>query len=250
MQVFQNIKLEKDIPIPLYYQLKKQVLELIENSELKNGDLLPAENELCELLDISRPTVRQAFKELVSEGYLQRFKGKGTFVATPKVEERFLSKLEPFNQEMLSKGMKPSTKVLDLRVLKGLGKANEKLKIPMDSEIIYLSRLRFADNIPLVYVETHLPFKDFSKLMDVDFEQHSLYESLEKIYAIRVNRVHREIEAANAKRKEAELLNISINKAFCLVETTAFSDNYPNPIEYSVARYGGDYNKFTVEIYR
>lgn len=250
VQVFSAIKLDKAVPIPLYYQLKRQLLALIEDSTLKDGDMLPAENELCELLQVSRPTIRQAFGELVAEGYLHRYKGKGTFVAKPKVEDRFLSKLESFNQEMLAKGLTPHTKVLGLEKLYGPHEANERLGIPLDEPLIHLSRLRSADRVQLVYVETYLPYDRYEKLMQVDFSTTSLYEALETIYHVRVNRVRREIEAVNARRKEAELLQIAQNKALCLVKTSAYADDLPLPVEFSIARYQGDHNKFSVEIYR
>lgn len=248
-QALKAIRLEKDVPIPLYYQLKKQILALIEDSTLKNGDMLPAENELCELLDVSRPTIRQAFGELVAEGYLLRYKGKGTFVAKPKVEDRFFSKLESFNNEMLAKGMTPRTEVLGLERIDSFAQASEKLGLRPDAPLIRLSRLRYADDVCLVYVETYLPYEYYKELMDVDFHTNSLYESLERLHGVRVNRVIREIEAVNARYKEAELLNIAPNKAICLVKTVAFAES-PHPVEYSVARYRGDLNKFSVEIHR
>jgi GntR family transcriptional regulator len=99
-----------------------------------------------------------------------------------------------------------------------------------------------------VYVETFLPFEQYQKLMEVDFTVHSLYQSLEKIYHVRVNRVRREIEAINARRKEAELLQITQNKALILVKTLASSDDTLLPVEFSIARYRGDRNKFSVDI--
>jgi GntR family transcriptional regulator len=244
------IKLDKNVPIPLYYQLKKQILAMIESSALKEGDMLPPESELCELLEISRPTIRQAFGELVIEGYLNRYKGKGTFVSTPKVAARFLSKLETFNDEMTAKGMKPRTEVLALEKLTGPHEAGERLGIPLDSPLIYLSRLRSADGVPLVFVETFLPYGQYAGLMDVDFENASLYDSLEKLFRVRVSRVQREIEAVNAKPKEADLLRIAKNRAISLVKTLAYSDSSPSPVEFSIARYRGDLNKFSVDIFR
>lgn len=67
-----RFKLNKDIPIPLYYQVKRMVLNEIANGNLKLGDKLPAEIEFCESLQISRPTVRLALNELVAEGILVR----------------------------------------------------------------------------------------------------------------------------------------------------------------------------------
>lgn len=249
-KLFRDIKLDKNIPIPLYYQLKKQVLLMIKESKLQEGDMLPPENELCALLDVSRPTIRQAFNELVLEGYLHRYKGKGTFISKPKVEERFFSKLESFNDEMRAKNMTPYTLVLSLEKIKGPHEANERLGLSLDAPLIYLGRVRSADNIPLVYVETYLPYEQYPQLMNIDFNEKSLYDSLEELCHVRVNRVRREIEAVNARRMEAELLKIAVNNAISLVKTVAYSEDSPLPVEFSVARYRGDLNKFSVDIYR
>jgi GntR family transcriptional regulator len=249
-QAFNTVRLDKNIPVPLYYQLKKQVLTLIENAVIREGDMLPTESELCEVLKVSRPTIRQAFNELVFEGYLNRHKGKGTFVSKPKVDERFFSKLETFQKEKLAKGLTPHTMVLSLTKHLGHHEANERLSLPLDAPLIYLRRLRSVDNVPLVYVETFLPYEQYKKLMNVDFGVHSLYDSFEKLYKVRVNRVRREIEAINAPRKEAELLQITKNKAVSLVKTVAYSDDSPTPVEFSIARYRGDRNKFSVDVYR
>jgi GntR family transcriptional regulator len=247
--LFNSVKLDKDIPIPLYYQLKRQIHSLIDTAVLKEGDMLPPENELCAFLDVSRPTIRQALSELVAEGLLNRYKGKGTFVSKPKVEERFFSKLESFNQEMISKGLSPSTKVFVLEKLPGPQEANERLNIALDAPLIHLSRLRLADNIPLVIVDTYLPFEQYGRLMKVNFAVNSLYDSLEKLCKVRINRVRREIEAINANAREAELLHITKNKALSFVKTVAYAGD-DLPVEFSIARYRGDMNKFTVDIYR
>ncbi|MDR3077050.1 MAG: GntR family transcriptional regulator [Synergistaceae bacterium] len=250
MQLLDSVKLDKNVPIPLYYQLKSQVLAMIGDGVLHEGDILPPENELCAALDVSRPTIRQAFSELVAEGYLNRYKGRGTFVSKPKLDARFLSKLETFNGEMASKGLEPRTAVLALERMFGPCDANERLNIPLNEPLIYLSRIRYADGVPLVYVETFIPYERYKRLMDVDLGENSLYDSLEKLYGVRVNRAEREIEAVNAKKSEADLLRIEKNKAISLVKTVAYSDGLLTPVEFSVARYRGDLNKFSVVTYR
>jgi GntR family transcriptional regulator len=212
--------------------------------------MLPPENELCELLKVSRPTIRQAFSELVNEGYLDRHKGKGTFVSKPKVDDRFFSKLESFNTEMISKGLTPHTDVITIKKIEGLHEANERLCIPLNAPVLYLSRLRSVDKIPLVYVETFLSFEKYDKIMNVDLTVNSLYESLEDIYHVRVSRVRREIEAINARHKEAELLQIARNRAISLVKTVSYSEDSVDPVEFSIACYRGDMNKFSIDVYR
>jgi len=248
--LFNEIKLDKDVPIPLYYQLKQQILAIIDSGRLREGDMLPPESEFCDMLSISRPTVRQSLNELVTDGYLTRSKGRGTFISKPKIEARFLSNLETFNNEMRAKNMTPRTEVLALNKITDVHEATEKLQIPSSTPLIYLSRLRLADESPIVYVETYLPYENFSKLLTIEFDEKSLYDSLEGLYGIRVNRVRREIEAVNAHRNEAELLKIAVNSAISLVKTVGYSQSFDGPVEYSVARYRGDMNKFSVEIYR
>jgi GntR family transcriptional regulator len=250
LRALDSIKLDKNIPIPLYYQLKNQVLAMIKDSTLKEGDILPPENELCVALDVSRPTIRQAFGELVAEGYLNRYKGRGTFVSKPKFDARFLSKLETFDDEMISKGLDPSTRLLKLERILGPCEANERLEISIDAPMIYLSRVRLADEMPLVFVETYLPYERYKALMEVDFTRNSLYDSLERLCGIRVNRAHREIESVNSRKAEADLLKIERSKAVSLVKTVSYSDDSPSPVEFSVARYSGDLSKFSVVTYR
>jgi GntR family transcriptional regulator len=262
--IIDSINLDKNVPIPLYYQLKKQILSQIEEGNIKEGELLPPEKDLCKVWNISRPTIRQAFAELVDEGFLNRYKGKGTFVSAPKINDRFFSKLESFHDEMVEKGFSPKTLVVKLEVINGPHEANEQLSISPNAPLIYLSRVRsvnssqkgipdiegYKPEVPLVYVETFMPYDEYKDLMLVDFSVNSLYDSLEKLYHMRINRVKREFVSVNAQKIEAEHLQISRNKALLLVKTVAFSANKSSPVEFSIARYRGDLNKFSVELSR
>ena len=246
---FGQYAVNKNTPIPLYYQLKIRISDMIENGDLSIGDMLPTENELCAYLRVSRPTVRQALSELVSEGLLMRKKGKGTFVSKPKVDVRFLQKLESFNTQMEQKGLHPFTKVLTVDVVSGNRRASEAFNLPIDAKLIHISRLRFGNDDPMVWVETYMPYDQFPMMVEQEYAQSSFYERLETLYHVRVLRVTREIEAVNANRQEAELLNIELGKALCLVKTLGFTEEGV-PAEYSVARYRGDRNKFSIELYR
>jgi GntR family transcriptional regulator len=75
------MKLDKRSTVPLYIQLKELLQERIRQQVYAPGQQIPSELVLCQELTLSRPTVRQAIAELVSEGLLVIVKGKGTFVA-------------------------------------------------------------------------------------------------------------------------------------------------------------------------
>ncbi len=244
-----NHMLDKNIPVPLYYQLKQIILNQIETGSLKIGDMLPTELQLCEEYGVSRQTIRQAFGELVHEGYLYRHKGKGTFVAKPKIEEHFFARLETYNDEMEKKGVVPSTKLLEAKVTDGISSVNEILGIPLREKLLVIRRLRFADGEPIVHLTTHLPASIFKGLEREDLETHSLYDLMETKYGRRMIRVSRVIEAVKATSADVTLLGMSKNDAVCFVRTTGYCEG-DLPMEYSKAYYRGDRTKFSLDVYR
>lgn len=244
-----NIKLDKNIPIPLYYQLKNVLLAYIkeQNSDLES--LIPTEVEISEHFGISRPTVRQAINELVVEGYLYRVKAKGTFISKPKIRQDFLLILDSFNNEMRKKGLTPSTKVLSIELHECDAKVGEALRLSSGSKVFKLSRLRYANNEPIVFVVTYLPFDRCPDILSKDFEANSMYEILEKEWGLLIARVQRSLESILAGEFEARLLEIEKGAPIQYFESIAYlSDG--SPIEYSLAKYRGDRNKFTFEINR
>lgn len=243
--------LHKDIPVPLYYQLKLQMLADIREGRLQVGDMLPPECELCVRLGVSRPTVRQAMSELVNEGHLTRCKGKGTFVAAPSVrpvDARFFAGLQSFNDEMLQKGLVPSTQVLNVEVVEDRPDIAHALRLKDDTRLIHLSRLRCANDQPLVVVETWLSFSRFHGIENENFVTHSLYALMEEKYGVRVDRCTRQFEAAGVSPEDSRLLGMEVGRAVCRVCTLAYCED--EPVEYSIARYRGDRNIFTVELFR
>lgn len=247
---FAGLQLDRSIPVPLYYQLKTQLLDLIESGKLSQGALLPAENSICDSLQISRPTVRQALTELAEEGYLVRHKGRGSFITKPKMKDRFLSQLQSFNDEIKSKGMTPSTRVLLFSKIAGIPEINSHLELGLSEPLFQLSRLRFANGVPLVYLDTYMPHSSFECIAQCDFTVESLYAQMEQLCKIKVAFARREIEAVPARKREADLLEIGVGKPICLVRSVAYASDKAKPVEYSIARYRGDRTKFFVDTYR
>ena len=76
-----EIRINKDSGVPLYVQVKKQIMNLIKSGDLKVGNKMPTERELSENLKVSRNTISTAYNELEQEGVLKSYQGRGTFVA-------------------------------------------------------------------------------------------------------------------------------------------------------------------------
>ncbi|MBC8569895.1 GntR family transcriptional regulator [Zongyangia hominis] len=243
-----DFKLDRDTPVPLYYQLKQYLIGQIRGGKLKVGDMLPTEFDLCEKFGVSRPTVRQAMSEMVAEGYLYRHKGRGTFVSKPKLEGRFFQKLQSYNVEMTQKGLEPATEVLNLKMVEDAEDACVHLGLEPQSKCILLERLRFADGEPMVYLETFMPYDRFGELLEVDFSTLNLYQELEERFHIKIYRARRVLEAIAANEVEAKLLQIKEGEPICYVTTVAYTKD-EIAVEYSRARYRGDRNKFSIDLY-
>lgn len=243
--IAQYFHIDKDLPIPLYFQLKAQILDLLKAKVFQPGDKLPTEVEFCELLDISRPTVRQAFMELINEGYITRRKAKGTYVAQPKIEGVFFQKLISYDEEMRSLQLTPATKVLACEVIAAPDHC--KAVFANSDQVFHLERLRFADDQPMVLVNTYVPYERFPGLEKIDFTTMSLYEVMDQQYHTPIVYVDRSVEARNAPAREAKLLEIDLKQALMHVKTIAYDDQ-DQPTELSVADYRGDRNQFKMRL--
>lgn len=241
--------LDKSTPLPLYYQIQQFLMEAIQSGRLAVDECLPPETELTEQFGVSRATIRQTISNLVHQGVLTRYKGKGTFVQAPKVQENALQVLEGFHEEMAKKGYVPETRVLDHRMISGIPEINNKLGIPETEALYLLRRTRSVNGEVVLTINTYLPAARFPGLLEKNFEQHSLYELLETCYGYRVNRVVRHIEAASADREEAALLGVERKSAVFHVDFTGYC-NDTEPVEYSKTTYRGDRVEFVVEVRR
>jgi GntR family transcriptional regulator len=76
-------RINREVPIPYYYQLENQLRQEIEAGGWPTDRPIYSERQLCEMYDVSRTTVRQAVGRLVHEGLLYHVKGKGTFIRRP-----------------------------------------------------------------------------------------------------------------------------------------------------------------------
>ncbi len=241
-------KLDKNIPVPLYFQLKELIVEAIQDGTYSRDNLIPTEKEFSEMFEISRTTVRQAITELVQEGWLYRVKSKGTFVSTPKIRQDFISKLVTFADEMQKQGKEPRTEVLELKVIAASDTVAAALQIRQGDQVIYLYRRRFAGEEAVVVVETYLPYEVCAFIMQHDLEQTSLYEALSKKETTEVFCVKRQVEAVEAKASDTKYLGIKKGKPIHLFHSVGYNV-YHKPVEFSVARYRGDRNSFEVTVF-
>lgn len=235
--------------IPYYIQLMDILREKIQENKWLPGEQIPGEQELCDTYGISRTVVRQALRELELEGIIHRRKGKGTFVAEPKISEGLIQNLTGFYQDMIERGLKPVTRVLHQNVIHSNEKVARFLEIPVGTDVIDIQRLRFINNEPIQLVTTYIPLQVHPPLATVDLTNRSLYEYLEKEGGILLTRGRRYIESVLANENEASLLGIERGAPLLMLDSVSYIES-GQPIEFYHALHRGDRTRFEVELVR
>jgi GntR family transcriptional regulator len=240
--------IDRQAPIPFYVQLKEALCEPIAEGKWRPGDRLPGEPELCRLFGVSRTVVRQALKEMTYEGLVVREKGRGTFVAPPKISsQRQVQSLDGFYQDMAEKGLPPVNRVLEQAVVPAPPKVAAALQLHAGDPVVKLIRLRFVQEEPMVLVTAYLPHALCPGLEKADLEKQSLYAYLESQCGLVIARGLRRIEAVLASEYEAELLGLDPGAPLLKLESTSYLDD-GTPIEYYIDFHRGDRTRFEVEI--
>ncbi len=229
--------------LPLYIQLKKLFKEKIEDGKWEINAKIPSERSLEQKYGVSRMTIRKALDDLKNEGILIRRQGSGTFVNDKKIEEK-LVKLKGFTQDMLSRGLIPSTSVISTKEINPDKEIRDKLKLNIGDKVFKLDRVRCANGKPMAFETAYLNAKYCPGILSKDLES-SLYSILRNQYDLKLNNAEQTLEADIASEIYGELLDISEGDPVLIL--TRFTLNEENiPIEYVKSIYRGDKYKFKV----
>ena len=193
--------------VPLYFQIEEKIREFIEKGDFLPGMRLTAENELSLLLEVSRNTIRKVYQDLTAEGVVEKQQGKGTFVSQPKISHKFVTVVS-FTEELIARGIKPSSKLLTQEIRKADKEVAEKLKIKEGDPIIYIERLRYGNGKLLGYNLSRVPLFMCPGLEKLKIGDESLYLLIEKMFGHVVVKAERSLETIPTDKVIAKCLNI------------------------------------------
>ena len=236
-----------DHNLPLYAQLKNSILKQIEN-ELKEHDKINSENELMELYNVSRTTVRRALGELIDEGILYSQQGVGTFVNSVKDTYEF-GNYSGFSKRMRGLGFEVKYQLLEEKIIKVNKSIASKLYLEEDDEAFYLERVGIRDRLPMNYTISYIPYKLVKGIEANNFQYASLYSVLENKFDITITRTVRYIEAIQTDYHLAETLHISEGRPILKFNGFVYGkcDDEEILVEHFVTYYRTDITKFYIE---
>lgn len=229
--------------IPLYKQIYFFIRDAILNGMLKPNEQIPTELELSKFYQVSRITIRKAIAELVDDDLLIRKHGKGTFVSLRKIAENLADEMS-FSITCAVNNVKPGSKIDVITVREASERDVRDLRIGEGEKVIYIARIRYADNEPVIYEHNYFPQK-YSFLMFEDLENRSIYEILKEKYKISINKTVRSFEICQASDFESSRLNLKIGTPMILLREIAYN-NQGEPVHRTKQLIVGEKFKFTI----
>lgn len=233
-------------PLPKYHVIKEIMLGQIAEGKWTVGMLIPSEPELCREFGVSRITVRRAISELVQDGKLRAVQGKGTFVASPKLQEHFVQRAFGFYEDMRRRGLILTTEVLRQEVIPAPVDVAVQLGIPPREPVHIIVRVRSVAGEKILVSTTYIPEYLCPGLEHDDISTGSLYQHLQQRYQLAIAHGKRSLEAVAAGQWEARLLDIALSSPLLRLDSTAYLAN-GRAFEYSQALQRGDRARVEVE---
>jgi DNA-binding GntR family transcriptional regulator len=236
---------KQEPPSPKYYRLKELIRE--EYSSWDPGEPIPSEAELCQMHGVSRTTVRKALDDLTNEGLLYRIQGKGTFVATPRVRERFLQYTAGFYEDMMARGISLRTDVLEHVVVGANKNTAGPLQLALGEPVVKIRRLRYVNNHPVVISDSFVPRYLFPGIESEDLSDASLYGTLREKYAAKLAHGTRFVTVASCSEEQSRLLHMPVGSPLLVISGVMY-DTAGHPIECGSAWLRGDFAEIEIEV--
>lgn len=229
----------------LYAKITNEIRHQIDSGKYLSGDKLPPERKFCEEFRVSRITIRQALEKLEDLNIIARKQGKGTYILPfeyGKLPEIF----SQFTDEIKKVGEQPSTKMLDMVRMNSDMYLYQKMGLDVDTPIYKLSRLRMADERPLLLEYSFVPYTVAPDLDQFNFGKVSLYQVLEQDYSIKIDQAFETLNPISLNKKDASLLERTEGAIAMNLERFAYANE--QVVEFTSSLVVDDKYKYTVDL--
>jgi GntR family transcriptional regulator len=239
----------------LTLQVADWLRDQIRQGHWSAGAQLPSEQWLCEFLDVSRITLRNALMTLEAEGFLVRRHGVGTFVRERLVLRNNLTLICGTTDMIRSMGMEPGIAEIELVEEDASREVALRLGLKEGEKVIRVDRVQTADEERVVvsteYLATLLlarypdgPFK-ITDLRQYILDNLSLYHFIQHSLKQKIHHSVVELRPINAPEDIAQALGVEVGDALMYIEEVDY-DIEEHPLLYSIEYHAGEASVFTV----
>ncbi|MED3887836.1 GntR family transcriptional regulator [Priestia sp. FSL R5-0597] len=208
---------------PLYKIIYDDIVQKIHNETYKVGDALPSEMELENMFKASRTPVRQALKQLESDGLIYRYQGKGSFVSNFKPLGQWTT-MTGFKQMYMDEWKKVSARTLSVELIKSPFYASL-LEVGSNEDLVHLKRIRLFNGEPIIYLEHYLPSSFPIEMFEKDPTFISIDQLLKDEKNIEFLTINEEIEAVPADTNISNYLHANEGTSVLKSTRVSFDQN-------------------------
>jgi GntR family transcriptional regulator len=232
--------------MPVYKKIQNAIRKRIEDSKLHPGDAVASERELARIHKVSLMTARHALAGLEREGVVERRRGAGTFVASPKIH---FNKLMSYSEQMSSRGLAPRSRILAAKVISHEAEVAARLGLPATSQLVKIERLQQTGEDPFALETCYLPADDYPGLVSVSLGRVSLFATLEHDYGVELAYADEEVDATAADAHIADLLGVARGASVMRIRQVIYSSK-GKAIIYGVGFYRSERHTLFIRRFR
>ncbi len=229
-----------------YLLIKKFLAGYIKSQNLKVGDKLPPEYIITDKLNISRLTLREAFRVYREEGLIYTVQGIGTFIAADFDKITGTLDLNLSITKMISiAGFKPGVKFFERDLVKADKDVSNHLNVPEGLDILVCKRVRTADENPVIYSIDYFAPAITSLFLSVVDESVSIYNYIEENYDLKIGNSLAEIIPINCDSELAKKLNYYEGSPLLKLKQVIY-DQKKSKLIYGIEYFRPDYFKLAI----
>ncbi len=193
--------------LPKYFAIAQAIIGKIKEGELMPGMQVPSENQIIQQYRVSNTTARKALQEIDHAGWVQKIKGKGTYVRKQSIV-RSVDRILSFTNNMLEMGYTPTTRMLYKGILEeGYSATINGRKYAMKGPVYKIHRLRFADDFPMMLEVRYISVELCPGIIDGELTG-SLYEIYKQKYGLALSEVHQMLSTFMIDSGVGEFFNL------------------------------------------
>ena len=241
-------KIDDRLPTPLYHQIYVLIREKILSGVYPDGSLIPTENELEKMFDVSRITVKRALDELAAEGLVTRQRGRGTTITFDNPVSTSPTNMDGLLEDLATIAKETTVKIVEFDFIKVPPQAMDALNLSASSIVQKVIRVRYKNSTPFSYVVTYLP-EDIGRSFSFDELENEPILALIERSGKSISRARQTVTATLADATTAPALSVNIGSPLLKVSRIVYDDD-DKPVEYITINYRPDHYQLNLELSR
>ncbi|KJS19190.1 MAG: GntR family transcriptional regulator [Clostridiaceae bacterium BRH_c20a] len=242
--MYEEMSIDKNSVIPIYYQLAKLFEGKIQRGELKPGEAMPTEMKIVADFGVSRMTVRKAIAELVAKGMVHAQQGKGTYVSYPKLDN-VVFELNNFDEDIKRKGIQYKTTLIEAKIIKADEGLRKIFKInDPNFRLLHFRSVISAEDEKLAYEVKYTIYTKNKPILEFELQDPNLPNLITANTDYLPMSSKKVLQAVISSKDDASILGIGLNLPLLVVEQTIY-DGQLKPVGWSKSVYRGDRYKLT-----